>query len=174
MDGAGPAGGAARAEDGTPLVAPAPTRWSLGGLVVTIVVAFAAAVAATAVISFVSGQRTPVADRSPEQILLLTLATDGALLLTIATVGRALLHLRPSDVGLVAPTSGAIWFGLSTGVALYALSITVNVVQSQLVGSHPQDLVVAFGSHIGARAYLVDLLNGSAVAPFSEEIFFRG
>ncbi|MBU6422548.1 MAG: CPBP family intramembrane metalloprotease, partial [Chloroflexi bacterium] len=42
------------------------------------------------------------------------------------------------------------------------------------VGSHPQDLVVAFGSHIGARAYLVDLLNGSAVAPFSEEIFFRG
>ncbi len=143
------------------------------GLIVTIVAAFAAAAVATGAVSLVLGPR-PIAERSPQEILFLTAATDGALLLVLATIGRWQLHARASDLGLVAPARGAIGYGISFGIALYALSIAANVVQSQLVGSHPQDLVVAFGSHVGARAYVTDLLNGSVVAPFSEEIFFRG
>ncbi|MBU6422933.1 MAG: CPBP family intramembrane metalloprotease [Chloroflexota bacterium] len=151
-----------------------PRRWSFPGLIATVVVAFVAAVVATGIVMFTLEPRGPIADRTPEQILLLTVATDGALLLVVATVGRRLLRLRPPDLGLVAPGPGTIGFGLSFGIALYGLSIAVNVAQSQLVGSHPQDLVVAFGSHLGGRAYLIDLLTGSVIAPFSEEIVFRG
>lgn len=174
MDGAGPAGGAARAEDGTPLATSVPPRrWSGIGLIVTIVAAFAAAAVATAAVSLALGPR-PIAERSPQEILFLTAATDGALLLVLATIGRWQLHVRTPDLGLVAPARGPIGYGISFGIALYALSIAANVAQSQLVGSHPQDLVVAFGAHVGARAYLIDLLNGSVIAPFSEELFFRG
>ncbi len=173
MDGAGPASGAASAEDGTPLTAP-PSRWSIPSLIATVGAAFAAAIAATGAVSLALGDRRPVSARSPEEILLLTLATDGALVLVVATLGRRLLRLRAADLGLRRPAPEALSYGLSFGLALYLVSIAVNVVQSQLVGAHPQDLVVAFGAHVGARAYVLDLVNGGVVAPFSEELFFRG
>lgn len=120
------------------------------------------------------GARRGVAERSAAEILLLTLATDGGLLLVVAVLGRRLLGLRPADVGLVRPTRAALRYAVRFGIALYVASIAVNVAQIQLAGVHPQDLVVAFGVHTGVGAYLLDLANGGVVAPFAEEIFFRG
>jgi CAAX protease family protein len=175
MDGAGPAGGAARSEDGTPLAIPAPgRRVSLPLLLLTVVIAFVAAVALTAVASIALGPRRSVATRSAEEILVLTLATDAGIVLVLATLGRWLLHLRPADLGLRRPSGAALRYAAAFGIALYVASIGINVLQIRVAGAHPQDLVLAFGAHSGLRAYVLDLLNGAVIAPFSEEIFFRG
>ncbi len=175
MDGAGPAGGAARAEDGPPLATPlAARRWSVPLLFLTVVAAFVVAVVLTGLASLLLGGRRGVAERSAAEILLLTLATDGGILLVVAALGRWLLRLRPADLGLIHPTPTALRFAVRFGIALYVASIAVNVVQIQLAGAHPQDLVVAFGAHTGVAAYLLDLANGGVIAPFAEEIFFRG
>lgn len=177
MDADDPRGGASRAEDRPALEAdrPPPRRWSVPALSVTILVAFAAALVLTTAVAFaLGGPGRPLSSRSPEEILALTAATDGGLLLVVATLGRRLLGLRPTDVGLVALDPNALRYALSFGAALYALSILVNLVQIRLTGEHPQDLVVAFGEHTGARAFVIDLVNGGLLAPFSEEIFFRG
>lgn len=120
------------------------------------------------------GGRRGVAERSAAEILVLTLATDGAILLVVAVLGRWLLRLRPADLGLVRPTPAALRLAVRFGIALYVASIAVNVLQIQLAGAQPQDLVVAFGVHTGLAAFVLDLANGGVVAPFAEEIFFRG
>ncbi len=175
MDANGLRGRAASAEDRTPLEVSAPRRWSLPALILTVVLAFAAGIALTLAAAFaLGGPGRPLASRSPEELLLLTAATDGGLLLVLSTVGRRLLRLRARDVGLSRPRLGALRYGLTFGAALYGLSILVNLVQIRFTGEHPQDLVVAFGAHAGIRAFVLDLVNGGVLAPFSEEIFFRG
>ncbi len=144
-------------------------------LIVTVVLAFAAALALTFAAALALGAPgRPLSSRSPDELLVLTAATDGGLLFVVATVGRRLLRLRAADVGLSRPGLGALRYGLTFGAALYVLSILVNLVQIHLTGEHPQDLVVAFGAHTGIRAFVLDLVNGGVLAPFSEEIFFRG
>jgi membrane protease YdiL (CAAX protease family) len=169
-------GGAESAADGPALEESAPARrWSLRALALTIFVAFAVALALTSAVALALGSPgRSLASRSPEELLALTAATDLGLLAVVATLGRRLLRLRPEDLGLIRPDADAIRYAVSFGVALYALSILVNVVQIRLTGEHPQDLVVAFGTHTGLRAYAIDLANGSGIAPFTEEIFFRG
>ena len=138
------------------------------------VVAFVAAVALTAVASIALGPQRSVATRSADEILVLTLATDAGIVVVLAALGRWLLHLRPADLGLRRPTAAALRYAAAFGIALYVASIGINVLQIRVAGAHPQDLVVAFGAHSGLRAYVLDLLNGGVIAPFSEELFFRG
>jgi len=175
VDGAGPGSGAPRPEDGPPLAANALALWSAPGLILTVLAAFAAAIAASVPVVIALGiAREPAAERSAEEILLLAIASDGAMIGAIAVLGRYLLGLRPSDLGLRPPPKGALPFAVRAAGALWLLSISVNALQSLFSGPNPQSILVSLGAHSGVPAFVLDLLTGAVVAPFAEELLFRG
>ncbi|MBI2773239.1 MAG: CPBP family intramembrane metalloprotease [Chloroflexi bacterium] len=175
MDGDGLGGGPARPEDGTPLATPVPARWPLGGLILVVIAAFAAAVIASLpVIVGLGVGRETAQQRSPADLLLLAGLSDGAMLLAIFGLGRPLLHLTMRDLGLLRPSGAALARAAQVAGLLWLVSIAVNAVQTRVLGANPQSLVVSLGAHSGPAAFAVDLVTSAAIAPFAEEILFRG
>ena len=174
MDATGPGSGAPRAEDRPPLIAAAP-RWGAPGLVITAVGSFLAAVLASLAVVLALGMASKgAAQRTPEEILALALLSDGALLLALLLLGRVLLRLRLGDLGFRRPRPGTIRSAAATGAGLWLLSIAVNALQISFFGPNPQSLIVAVGTHTGPAALAMDLVTGAIVAPFAEEVLFRG
>lgn len=175
MDAAGPGSGAASAEDRPPLVEPAPPRWSALRLAITALGSFATAVAVSSAVVIALGLRgRPPQQRAPEEILLLALITDGALLIALFALGRWLLRLRVSDLGFRPPSVGSLGFAAAAAGGLWLLSILVNALQIRAFGPNPQSLIVTVGAHSGVAALLMDLTTGAVIAPFAEEILYRG
>ena len=174
MDAAGPGSGAPRAEDRPPLIAAA-RRWSAPGLAITAISSFLAAVLVSTAVVLALGMRSRAAQqRTPEEILLLALVSDGALVLALLAIGRALLGLRLGDLGFRRPPAGTIRTAAGIGAALWLISIAVNALQISLVGPNPQPLIVSVGAHRGPAALAMDLVTGALIAPFAEEVLFRG
>lgn len=174
MDAARPGGSAPSAEDRPPLSAPA-LRWSALRFAITALGSFVAAVIVSSAVAIALGGRgRPALERSPEEILLLAVLADGALLAALFAIGRVLLRLRPADLGFRRPSLGALWFATGMAGALWLLSIFVNALQIRAFGPNPQPLIVTVGAHSGLAALVMDLTTGAVVAPFAEEILFRG
>jgi membrane protease YdiL (CAAX protease family) len=173
VDGADPRSGAPRAEDGSPL-GDAPRRWPLGLVVLITVASLVAAFAVSlALVLGLGVARGPAQARSPEEILLLTLASDGALvavLFVLAVRGG----LTPRDLGFRRPTSSALADAVAVALGLWLLSIAVNVASVRIFGPHPQSLIETFGAHRGPLAYALDMAASAVVAPVAEETLFRG
>ena len=154
---------------------PPPARWSTPGLLATALGAFAAAVAVSLVAIFPLGVlRVPAEQLSPYDVFILALASDGALLVALFLLGRRLLGLRPADLGFRRPTRDALRLAALAAVALWALAIGLNAIQTLVFGAHPQALVVTVSGHSGPLALLLDLATGALVAPIAEETLFRG
>jgi membrane protease YdiL (CAAX protease family) len=115
----------------------------------------------------------PAQARGPEEILVLTLASDGALVGVLLLLAFR-LGLRPRDLGFVRPSRSAIADAAAIALALWIASIAANVLSQRLFGAHPQSLIETFGAHHGPVAYAEDLLASAVVAPFAEEALFRG
>jgi CAAX protease family protein len=174
VDADGLGGGGARPEDGPPLATPV-ARWSLVRLLIVVIAAFAAAVIASLPVIFGMGIGLETAqERSPLDILLLAGLSDGAMLLAIFGLGRPLLGLTARDLGLGRPSAAALLTAARVAGLLWIVSIGVNAVQTRLAGPNPQSLVVSLGAHSGPVAYLIDLVTSAAIAPFAEEVLFRG
>lgn len=174
MDGNGPGSGAPSAEDGAPL-APAPRRWGTRRLALVALASFSAAILVSIVVVLAQGGATrPPEARSPEELLVLALVSDGTILVGLVIFGRLLLDLRPRDLGFRRPSRSAMRFAAGAGIALWAASIGVNALQIMAFGPHPQSLIVTVGAHTGAFALVLDLLTGAVVAPIAEEALFRG
>jgi len=173
VDADGPGRGAPRTEDGPPLTLGA--RWSALRLAVTVIGSFLAAVVVSTAIAVALGiGRRAAQQRSAEEILFLALLSDGALLVALALLGRRLLALRAADLGLRRPSLGSLGFAASAAGGLWLLSILANILQIRAFGPNPQSLIVSVGAHTGPVALFLDLVTGAVVAPFAEEILFRG
>lgn len=150
-------------------------RWSAPHFVATALGSFLAAVAVSfAVVLALGIGRRPAQQRSPEEILLLAVLSDGALLLALFVLGRRLLHLRPAQLGFRRPSLGALGFAAYVAAGLWILSIAASALQIRAFGPNPQPLIVTVGAHSGLLALALDLTTGAVVAPFAEETLFRG
>lgn len=190
MDGHDPSGGASRTPDGAPLAGPpAPhpwkpasrpetettPRWGAPQFVFIAVAAFLAATGAQTLAALALGLvgRAPE-ERTPLDILIVTLAGGAALLLVVALLGGRVLRLAPRDLGLRRPTLAEIRFAMSAALGLWLLSILANLVSIRVFGPSPQSLVLSFGAHRGPDALALDLLTGAVAAPLAEEVLYRG
>ena len=155
---------------------PDPPRWGLLRLLAVAVASFAAAaiVSLGLVLLLGTARKAPQA-RTPEEILLIVVLSDGALLLVLFALGRRLLRIGPRDLGLRAALGPRqVAFAVFAAGGLWVLSIFVNAIQIALFGPNPQALVVSVGAHRGLQALLLDLLAGALVAPVAEEVLYRG
>jgi len=142
---------------------------------ITAMASFLAAVLVSLVVVLALGiAREPPEQRSPEQILALTVASDGALLVALFAIGRWLLGLRPADLGYRRPSLRTLGYAAGVAAGLWLVSIGVNALQIRAFGPHPQSLIVTVGAHTGAVALVLDLLTGAVLAPIAEETLFRG
>ena len=173
MDGTDPGSRVASAEDGSPLAA-ASRPWPVRLVVLLGAVPLIAAFAVTfALVLGLGIARGPAQDRGPDEILLLTLASDGALtVVLLALASRA--GLRARDLGFTRPSGSALADAVAAAAGLWLLSIAVNLVSVRLFGPHPQSLIETFGAHRGAGPYAMDLIASALVAPIAEEALFRG
>jgi len=173
VDAAGPGGGPPRPEDRPPLTPAA--RWSAPRLAATALGAFLAAiVASTAVVLLLGLRGRPPEQRAAEEVLAVALATAAALLLALFGIGRRLLGLTARDVGFRAAPARTLGVAASSALGLWILSILVNAVQISLFGPNPQSLIVTIGAHRGLAALVMDLVTGAVLAPFAEEVLYRG
>jgi membrane protease YdiL (CAAX protease family) len=172
MDAAGPRGGAPGAEDRAPLT---PPRWGALRLAITATGSFVAATVVSTAAAIALGLRTrPPQQRTPEEILLLAVLTDAALLVALFALGRRLLGLRLADLGFRRPSAGVLGFAVGVAAGLWLLSISVNALQIRAFGANPQSLVITVGAHSGLAALIMDLAAGAVIAPFAEEVLYRG
>lgn len=175
MDADGPRGGDPRAEDGAPLETPTPRRWRALPWAATALFAFAGAVVVSVAVTLVLGTaQRPADQRSASELLVLTALSDGALVVFLVVSGRYLLRLRLSDLGLRSPSRASLTFAAFSGLALWLVSVLVNAVWIQAFGANPQSLIVSVAAHRGLGALALDLATGAVVAPFAEELLFRG
>jgi membrane protease YdiL (CAAX protease family) len=180
VDGTDPGSGPPRAEDGPPLVgAPggdsrARPRWPLRFVVLLSVASLLAAFAVGVILLIGLGvARGPALSRGPDEIFLLTIASDGALLAVLFLIARR-AGIGAADLGFRRPSRGAIGDAAAAAVGLWLLSIAVNLVSARIFGPHPQSLVETFAAHHGALAFGFDFAASALVAPFAEETLFRG
>ena len=172
MDGADPRSGAASAENGSPL--DASRRWPLRDLILLAVVPLLAAFAISVALVIGLGiARGSAQARGPDEILVLTVLSDGALLVALFLIASR-AGLRPSDLGFRRLTRAGLTQAVILAGGLWAASLVVSIAAVRVFGPHPQSLVVTFGAHSGAVAYVLDLASSAVVAPVAEETLFRG
>jgi membrane protease YdiL (CAAX protease family) len=112
---------------------------------------------------------------TPTHLAVFSVAGDGALVgatLLLAYVGLG-ANLR--TLGLVPKASAAqLGQGLLAGIALTLMADGLGWAQSKIFGPHPQLLEKIFAARHGFESFGLDLLSVALIAPFAEELFFRG
>jgi len=116
----------------------------------------------------------PPAERTPGELLLITLPSDAVLVLAVLWLGRTFIGLHPSELGLRRPRPAALSYAAFAAAGLWIVSVLINAAWISLFGANPQSLIVSVGAHRGLAALALDLTTGSIVAPFAEEMLFRG
>ena len=84
---------------------------------------------------------------------------------------RAWPKVRPPDLGFHAPLSAQL--GLGVGSGLWLLSFGIAELQSLVVGSHPQSLIVAASANRSVEGLVIYLVLGAALVGIVEELVFR-
>lgn len=112
-------------------------------------------------------------EREPLEILLITSAGAALMFAVVAVLAPRLLGFDLRTL-FRPPRASELRLAAQAGVALWLISILVNVVNVTLFGPNPQALVVVFSKHEGAGAIALDMLAGAVVAPASEETLYRG
>jgi len=79
--------------------------------------------------------------------------------------------LRAGDLGLTARPN--LQLGIAVGAALWVLSIVIANAQAQVIGAHPQALIVAASANQSVEGLVLYLVLGAALVGFVEELFFR-
>lgn len=116
---------------------------------------------------------TDPASRGPAQILGVTLAGALATFAVLAVLAPRLLRLDLRRL-FRAPRLPELRFAAQAAVALWLVSILVNLANIAVFGPNPQPLVVTFAQHRGPAAIALDLIAGALVAPTAEETLYRG
>lgn len=180
MERDGPGGGAAGAEDGAPLASQleAPRRWPALRWAATWIVALAIGQAFVVLFASLRLIRAPLAGATPEQLFVITVLQDvpwGIALIALASLWlRIPLRDLARELGLIRPTSRAMGFALFAGVGGFLAGTALEAVQRFSFGSGQQSVIQAIEGHRGLGAFALDLVSGVVIAPFVEELAFRG
>lgn len=108
-------------------------------------------------------------------LFLLALAGDGVMILTAIFLARFILGANASQIGLAkGATASQLLNGVLTGLGLVIVAQIVSLLQVAIFGPHPEAVAEILKSHHGTLDFLYDFVSVCAIAPFAEELLFRG
>jgi len=100
---------------------------------------------------------------------------DGAMVLVALLLAKLYLDAKGRQLGFGIQTSGGqLLGGLITGLLLVVLSSLVAGAQAKIFGPHPEAVAQILKTHHGTANFLFDFASVGIVAPFAEELLFRG
>jgi len=102
-------------------------------------------------------------------------AGDGFMIIFALIFAAAFLNAKGREIGLGVKTSGAqLGLGIAVGLALVLVADLVTAGQAKVVGPHPQAVAEILKTHKGGASFVFDFLSVGIIAPFAEELLFRG
>jgi len=103
------------------------------------------------------------------------IAGDGVMVIFALIFAAAFLNAKGREIGLGVPTSGAqLALGVAAGLGLVLVADIVTAGQAKVVGPHPEAVAEILKTHKGATSFLFDFASVGIIAPFAEELLFRG
>lgn len=112
---------------------------------------------------------------SAPNLFLFAAVGDGAMIVCALLLARWTLGARLDKLGLAVRTSfGQLALGAAAGIALVVVSQVVSAAQAKLFGPHPQAVAELLKTHHGTLNFLFDFAAVCIIAPFAEELLFRG
>lgn len=103
------------------------------------------------------------------------IAGDGVMVIFALIFAAAFLNAKGRSIGLGVPTSGAqLALGVGAGLLLVLVADIVTAGQAKVVGPHPEAVAEILKTHKGAVNFLFDFASVGVIAPFAEELLFRG
>lgn len=100
---------------------------------------------------------------------------DGAMVLVALGLAKLFIDARGRQLGFGIPTRGVqLLNGLIAGVLLVVVSSVVASAQAKIFGPHPEAVAEILKTHHGAANFLYDFAAVGIIAPFAEELLFRG
>ena len=110
-----------------------------------------------------------------QNLFVFAVVGDGIMIVVALVLARFALGANPRQLGLSAKvTPGQIFTGVLIGIALVIVSQIVTGLQAKLFGPHPEAVAELLKTHHGTISFLFDLASVCAIAPFAEELLFRG
>jgi membrane protease YdiL (CAAX protease family) len=120
-------------------------------------------------------QRWTVEISTAQNLFWFAVVGDGFMIVFALIFASAFLDARGRQLGLGVPTTAAqIWFGLFAGLMLVFIADIVSAGQAKVFGSHPEAVAEILKTHKGLISFVFDFLAVGVIAPFAEELLFRG
>jgi uncharacterized protein len=108
-------------------------------------------------------------------LFIVALVSDGVLVAAVLLLARRILPTDPPHFGLgIAPSREALSLALLAVPPLWIAAVALRSLQASVFGLGQQSIVTALREHEGAGAFVLDILASSVIAPFAEELLFRG
>lgn len=112
---------------------------------------------------------------TPTGFLAIQAPTTLIMLPATLALARSALGADLIDLGFGRPLRGSTALkAAGAGIALWVLSIVLELFQDKIFGPHPQQVALILAKHHGVLAILLDLLSAAILAPLFEETLFRG
>jgi membrane protease YdiL (CAAX protease family) len=112
---------------------------------------------------------------SAPNLFLFAAVGDGVMIVCALLLARWVLGAGLDKLGLAVKTSGGqLAFGFLAGLALVIVSQVVSAIQAKLFGPHTQAVAELLKTHHGLMNFFFDFAAVCIIAPFAEELLFRG
>lgn len=112
---------------------------------------------------------------SAENLFWFAIAGDGVMIMFALIFAAAFLNAKGREIGLgVKTTAAQLGIGIAAGLALVLVADLVTAGQTRIVGQHPQAVAEILKTHKGGVSFIFDFLSVGVIAPFAEELLFRG
>lgn len=122
----------------------------------------------------INRERLAIELLTPSGLFYGSLAADFITVAFILFVGIVFFGATLSKFGLARPVGRDLFVGAMAGVGLWLVAVLIALAQTALLGPHPQLTERALAAHRGVLPFLMDAGAVSVLAPFVEELMFRG
>lgn len=120
-------------------------------------------------------QRWTIQISTAQNLFWFAIAGDGIMVVFALIFAAAFLNAKGRSLGLGVPTTGAqLALGVGAGLLLVFVADIVTAGQAKVVGPHPEAVAQILKTHKGAVSFLFDFASVGIIAPFAEELLFRG
>lgn len=108
-------------------------------------------------------------------LFLFAIVGDGIMIAIAYVLARAFLNADARQLGLASRIDGQLLItGTLAGLGLVIVSQLVSLLQVKLFGSHPEAVAELLKTHHGTTNFFLDFASVCVIAPFAEELLFRG